>query len=317
MSAIEIRALCRDYGGGRADAKRAQALTDVDLTVELGEVHGLVGPNGAGKTTLCKVLSTVLEATSGTARVLGHDVTTDPAAVRRHIGIVFGGDRGLYGRLNARQNLRFWAAMYGLHGAPLRRRVDELLERLGLADRAGDRVDTFSRGMKQRLHLARGLVGDPKVLLLDEPTVGMDPVAARDFRSLVGELRAERRTLLITTHDMAEAEAVCDLVTMIDRGRVLLTDTPSAIGRVVPRHERVVAGAVPDATRRALAGLPGVVSVEPEPSGRLRVETADSSVTRIVLRLLVDAGVSDLSTQRPNLEDAYLHLIGDRGMAVG
>ncbi|MFF1476332.1 ABC transporter ATP-binding protein [Streptomyces sp. NPDC058301] len=317
MSAIEIRALCRDYGEGRAGAKRTQALSDVDLTVELGEVHGLVGPNGAGKTTLCKILSTVLEATSGTAGVLGHDVTTDPAAVRRHIGIVFGGDRGLYGRLNARQNLRFWAAMYGLHGAALRLRVDELLERLGLADRAGDRVDTFSRGMKQRLHLARGLVGDPRVLLLDEPTVGMDPVAARDFRSLVGELRAERRTVLMTTHDMAEAEAVCDLVTMIDRGRVLLTDTPSAIGRVVPRYERVVAGAVPEATREALAALPGVVSVEQEPSGRLGVETADSSVTRVVLRLLVEAGVSELTTQRPNLEDAYLHLIGDRGMTVG
>ncbi|GGP85388.1 ABC transporter ATP-binding protein [Streptomyces melanogenes] len=317
MSAIEIRALCRDYGVGRAGDKRTQALSDVDLTVELGEVRGLVGPNGAGKTTLCKILSTVLEATSGSAQVLGHDAATDAATVRRHIGIVFGGDRGLYGRLNARQNLRFWAAMYGLHGAPLRLRVDELLERLGLADRAGDRVDTFSRGMKQRLHLARGLVGDPRVLLLDEPTVGMDPVAARDFRSLVGEMRAEGRTVLITTHDMAEAEAVCDLVTMIDRGRVLLTDTPSAIGEVVPRHERVVAGAVPEQTRQALTALPGVVSVEQEPSGRLRVETADSSVTGTVLRLLVEAGVSDLSTQRPNLEDAYLHLIGDRGMAVG
>ena len=317
MSAIEIRALCRDYGVGRAGDNRTQALSDVDLTVELGEVRGLVGPTGAGKTTLCKILSTVLEATSGSAKVLGHDAATDAAAVRRRIGIVFGGDRGLYGRLSARQNLRFWAAMYGLHGAPLRLRVDELLERLGLADRAGDRVDTFSRGMKQRLHLARGLVGDPRVLLLDEPTVGMDPVAARDFRSLVGEMRAEGRTVLITTHDMAEAEAVCDLVTMIDRGRVLLTDTPSAIGEVVPRHERVVAGAVPAETRQALTALPGVVRVEQEPSGRLRVETADSSVTRSVLRLLVEAGVSDLSTQRPNLEDAYLHLIGDRGMAVG
>ncbi|MFK8906912.1 ABC transporter ATP-binding protein [Streptomyces sp. YS-3] len=317
MSAIETRALCRDYGEGRAGARRSHALTDVDLTVEAGEVHGLVGPNGAGKTTLCKILSTVLEATSGTASVLGHDVGTDAAAVRRDIGIVFGGDRGLYGRLSARQNLRFWAAMYGLHGPALRLRVDELLERLGLADRAGDRVDTFSRGMKQRLHLARGLVGDPKVLLLDEPTVGMDPVAARDFRGLVGEMRAERRTVLMTTHDMAEAEAVCDLVTMIDRGRVLLTETPAEIGRVVPRHERVVAGGVPAATRQALAALEGVLAVEAEPSGRLRVETADSSVTRTVLRLLVEAGVCELSTQRPNLEDAYLHLIGDRGMAVG
>ncbi|MEU1075483.1 MULTISPECIES: ABC transporter ATP-binding protein [unclassified Streptomyces] len=317
MSAIETRALCRDYGEGRAGGRRAHALTEVDLIVEVGEVHGLVGPNGAGKTTLCKILSTVLEATSGTATVLGHDVSTEAAAVRRDIGIVFGGDRGLYGRLSARQNLRFWAAMYGLHGLALRLRVDELLERLGLADRAGDRVDTFSRGMKQRLHLARGLVGDPKVLLLDEPTVGMDPVAARDFRGLVGEMRAERRTVLMTTHDMAEAEAVCDLVTMIDRGRVLLTETPAEIGRVVPRYERVVAGGVPAGTRQALADLEGVLAVEAEPSGRLRVETADSSVTRTVLRLLVEAGVSELATQRPNLEDAYLHLIGDRGMAVG
>lgn len=315
MTAVVTRALTRRYRAPKT-GNEVSALDGVDLTVERGEVYGLLGPNGAGKTTLCRILSTILLPTSGTAEVMGLDVVRDTARVKQSIGIVFGGDRGLYGRLTVRENIRFWAALYGLHGSALRGRTDALLERLGLADRAGDRVDTLSRGMKQRLHLARGLVADPRLLVLDEPTVGMDPVAAHDFRALVGELREDGRTVLLTTHDMAEAEAVCDRVSLVDRGRIVATKAPSEIGALISRHERVEAGPVPPGAAEALGRLPGVVSVEPADGGRLRIGTRDTDATRAVLRLLVDAGVTSVTTGRPGLEEVYLHLVGDRGMAV-
>ena len=315
MNAVETRRLVRQYGG-RGSAGIV-ALNGVDVDIEVGEVRGLLGPNGAGKTTLCKILCTVLLPSQGTASVLGYDVVSQADRVKRSVGIVFGGDRGLYGRLSARQNLRFWGAIYGLHGTALRGRVDGLLDRVGLTDRNDERVDNFSRGMKQRLHLARGLISDPPVLILDEPTVGMDPVAAHDFRNLIHELRSDQRTVLLTTHDMVEAEAVCDRVTLVDRGRTLLTERPDAVGAMVSRYERVDAGGVDPALRERITLLPGVVSLTGQTGSRIRVETDGAAATREVLALLVAGGVTRLATSRPNLEEVYLHLIGSRGMGVG
>jgi ABC-2 type transport system ATP-binding protein len=290
------------------------ALAGVDLRIRRGEIHGLLGPNGAGKTTLCKILSTVLLPTDGTARVLGHDVVDDVDAVRRRIGIVFGGERGLYGRLSARQNLRYWGALHRLSDTDARVRADALLARVGLGDRADDRVETFSRGMKQRLHLARGLIGDPPVLLLDEPTTGMDPVAARDFRALVEELRAEGRTILLTTHDMVEAETVCDRVTLIDRGRILATESPRTLATWISRYERVDVEAADPQVLERVRGLPGVAAVEARADGSARVETDADGATAAVLAALVEAGVTSVRTSLPSLEEVYLHVVGDRGL---
>jgi ABC-2 type transport system ATP-binding protein len=320
VTALETHALTRRYerkGRRKSVTDAVLALDEVDLTVERGEVYGLLGPNGAGKTTLCRILSTILLPTSGTARVMSHDVVQEADRVKSSIGIVFGGDRGLYARLTVRDNLRFWAALYGLNGHDLRRRCEGLLERMGLSERAADRVDTLSRGMKQRLHLARGLVADPPLLILDEPTAGMDPVAARDFRTLVSQLRADGRTVLLTTHDMAEAEAVCDRVSLMDHGRIVATGAPTEIGAVISRFERVEASGVPGELAVALTALPGVVSVRSTTEDRTRIETADASATRLVLRRLVDAGATGIATGRPSLEEVYLHVIGDRGMVVG
>lgn len=317
--AVQVRRLRREFSGGRKSST-VTALDDVDLVIPAGEVHGLLGPNGAGKTTLCKILSTVLLPTSGQASVRGHDVVRETAAVRRIIGIVFGGERGLYTRLTARQNLEFWAAMYGLRGRTLRRRVEAMLGQIGLADRADDRVEGFSRGMKQRLHLARGLIGDPQVVLLDEPTTGMDPVAAREFRSLVGGLRDDGRTVLLTTHDMAEAEAVCDRVTLIDNGRVLATERPAALSGWISTYSRVDARDVP-AERvpqliRELGDIPGVAGVHAvQPSG-IRVETADADAAPQIIRHLLDSGINSVATSNPDLEEIYLHIIGERGLRV-
>src|SRR5688572_29322470 len=198
MSAIEVRELTRTYKR-KNGSPEVLALEGVTLDIEEGEVRGLLGPNGAGKTTLVRILCTVLLPTSGRASVFGLDVERDAKAVRKIIGIVFGGERGLYWNLTGRQNLEYWAALYRVPVHETPRRVNRLLERVGLSDRADDLVEAYSRGMKQRLHLARGLIGDARILFLDEPTTGMDPIAAQDFRGIVRELRSEGRTVLLTT----------------------------------------------------------------------------------------------------------------------
>ncbi|WKE68288.1 ABC transporter ATP-binding protein [Streptomyces sp. WP-1] len=319
-AAVSVRALRRTFrtGGRRrgADTGERVALQGIDLDIAEGEVHGLLGPNGAGKTTLCKILSTVLLPSSGSVHVLGHDVAADPGAVRPLIGIVFGGERGLYDRLTARQNLVYWASLYGMSGRRLATRSAELLEQLGLGAHADDRVERFSRGMKQRLHLARGLVHDPQVVLLDEPTAGMDPVSAHGFRDLVTGLRAEGRTVLVTTHDMGEAEAICDRVTLINRGTVVASATPAELGAWVAESERVVARDVPPGVLARLTGLTDVEVVPADAQGLTVLRVGPGGDTSAVLQLLVGAGVRELSTSQPGLEEVYLRLIGRRGMEV-
>lgn len=315
---VEVVDLRREYVAKRRrrDTQHVVALDGVSLTVEPGTVHGLLGSNGAGKTTLVKILSTILLPTSGTARVFGHDVSTEPAAVRRCIGLVLGGDRGVYGSLTGRRNLEYWAALYGLDARQGRQRAGELLERLGLGDRADSRVETYSRGMKQRLHLARGLLGDSQLLIFDEPTVGMDPVAARAFRDLVRELLADGRSMLLTTHDMAEAEELCHQVTLIADGTVLATESPRTLSGWIDAYEYVDVGQVPVGVVDELALLDGVASVQPRPDGGVRISTVAAGTTAVVLRRLLDAGVTGIQTCRPNLDEVYVRLIGDRGLEV-
>lgn len=319
MGVVEVRDLTRVYftGKRRRSKEEVVALNGVDLEIAEGEVHGLLGPNGAGKTTLVKILSTVLLPTSGTASVLGFDVVEHTEEVRRRIGLVFGGERGLYLRLTPRRILRYWAALYKLPDDIGAERTERLIDRVGLAEWADRRVETFSRGMKQRLHLARGLIADPPVLFLDEPTTGMDPVSAHDFRDLIGDLRAEGRTVLLTTHDMAEAEAVCDRITLLDRGVILGTKTPATVAEWLGSFERVEAAQVPEAVVEQIRGLDGVTSVALMDGDGIRVHTETSEAVRGVLSLLIDAGVTDLRTSRPSLEEVYLHVFGrDRGMTV-
>lgn len=298
------------------------ALADVDLSLAAGAVHGLLGPNGAGKTTLCRIASTVLTPTSGQLLVHGHDVVREPAQVRRSIGIVFGGDRGLYGRLTARENLEFWCAMNGVPRSRTRHRVEQLLERLGLTARTEELVETFSRGMKQRLHLARGLVADPPLLLLDEPTVGMDPVSAHEFRRLITELRGEGRTVLLTTHDMAEAQALCDTVTFIDAGRVVGAGTPETVRAL--RAEGGVRVRVHDLTSSAhdhlVRALPGVAA-EHDEQARTTDLVVDTDALPDVVEVVLSLGHRSVTTGSPSLEDVYLGLLAhrdgtDRGMDV-
>jgi ABC-2 type transport system ATP-binding protein len=312
--AVEVNEICRTFEPRKKPP--VVALEGVSLSIPPGEIHGLLGPNGAGKTTLVKILSTVLLPTSGHARVLGHDVVDETRAVRPLIGIVFGGERGLYWRLTGRQNLEYWCALYKLSARETKARAQRLIERVGLAERADERVETYSRGMKQRLHLARGLVGEATVLFLDEPTTGMDPLAAREFRTLIAELRDEGRTILLATHDMVEAETVCDRVTLIDRGKIVATESPRTLGRVISRFQRIDVEGVDAAVLseiRSFAGVSGVTDVD---GGGARIEVDEEGATLVVLARVVEAGATSVKTSLPSLEEVYVQLIGDRGLEL-
>lgn len=312
IAMVDVRRTFR----GRRGGEEVTALAGLDLEVERGAIHGILGPNGAGKTTTVKVLTTLLIPTSGEARVDGLDVVREVREVRKRIGLLLGGERGLHDRLSARENLRYAGVLYGFDRRTAQSKADDLLERVGLGRVRDERVEGFSRGMKQRVHLARSLVGDPVVLFLDEPTTGLDPVAALEFRRLVQELAAEDRTILLTTHDMAEAEEVCDRVTLIADGRVLATESPASLGQLISRYGRIDAELPRADLRDRLGRLPAVRSIEDLPDGRVRIEPTNESATNEVLLLLAQEGVTSVATSRPSLAEVYLHHFGDRGMAV-
>jgi ABC-2 type transport system ATP-binding protein len=312
-AAVATESLGRVYhahGSGRRGQTPVIALHDLTMTVSHGEVHGLLGPNGAGKSTLMKLLSTILLPTSGSARVCGYDVVRQTAAVRGMIAVVFGGDRGLYPRLTGRQNLSYWAALYQLDHRMARQRVEDLLDRFRLRDRADKRVETYSTGMRQRLHLARGLLSSPRLLLLDEPTNGLDPVAAAELRDEIRAIAADGRTVLLATHDMAEAEAVCERVTLIDHGALVLTDSIRNLARRVFRCERVEVVGASEALLQRVRGLPGVTSVTAASSEAALIEVSSADAVGQLLYDLVSAGVTSVRTTPPNLEDIYLRLVG-------
>jgi ABC-2 type transport system ATP-binding protein len=317
--AIDVCDLSRVFPADRFGSKTITALAAVNLRVAGGEVHGLLGPNGAGKTTLCKILATILLPSSGSARVCGYDVVDQADEVRRQIGLVLGGDRGLYVKLTADQNLQFWAAMYGLARGETAQRIRVVLDRVGLSGVTGN-VEKFSRGMKQRLHLARGLLADPAVLILDEPTIGLDPAAAIAFRDLVRDVAGRHTTILMTTHDMQEAEAVCDRVSLINEGRIIATESPRSLSALISTFERIDVSDLDASTADTLAvqlgELPGVATTCVTADGTLRIETCASGAVSHVLRFLLDHGHVQVSVGRPALSEVYMHLIGDRGMQV-
>ena len=317
--AIEIDDLRKVYVSKRGTFRRTSventALAGISLAIRPGELFGLLGPNGAGKTTTVKILTTLLLPTSGTARVLGSDVVHQTSTVRRRIGFVFGGDRGLYWRLSGIDNLRYFADLYRIPPDVSRVRIDELLERLGLAGREHDKVELYSRGMKQRLHLARGLLNDPEVLFLDEPTIGLDPVGARELRVLVRELSNAGKTIFLTTHYMFEADAICDRIAVIKKGTIVAEGTPSSIKREVEDMgvvEFEVDG-LPDHVLERLRGLDGVSSVIAEERDLTQVVTVHcdrpGDLVAQLASLLEGGAFSRVSVREPTLEDAYVRLI--------
>lgn len=291
------------------------ALSDVSFSVEPGELFGLLGPNGAGKTTSIKILTTLLLPSSGRARVLGHDPASEPARVRPLIGYVFGGDRGLYDRLSARDNLSYFADVYRVPARQKGRRIDELLEVVGLRGRDRERVETFSRGMRQRLHIARGLLHDPPVLFLDEPTIGLDPVGARELRETVSSLRDVGKTILLTTHYMYEADELCGRVAVINGGRIVAEGTPASLKANIADRTMVEVEAigVDEGLLERIRALPGVSSVVVEEGAGSQTVLVQSSLgVRLIqplIGLLTGVTVIAVTAREPTLEDAYVALV--------
>lgn len=205
------------------------AVEDISFDIKQGELFGIVGPNGAGKTTTVKMLSTLLLPTSGTASIFGLDILRDTAKIRARIGFTFGGNKGLYGRLSGLDNLRYFAELYKIDPDVIPGRIQELFETVGLTGREQDRVETYSSGMQQRLHLARAMLHDPELIFLDEPTIGIDPIGAREIRQLVKELVKRGKTVLLTSHYMHEVEELCDRIAIVNHGKIIALDTPAAL----------------------------------------------------------------------------------------
>ncbi len=319
-AAVEVVGLERSYQSGtgvlRRRSRKIEALRGITFSIERGELFGLLGPNGAGKTTTIKVLTTLLLPSAGTARVLGFDVARQTREVRRRIGYVFGGDRGLYYRLSALDNLRYFADVYRVPARAQRARIDELLELVGLKGRERERVEAYSRGMRQRLHIARGLLHDPPVLFLDEPTMGLDPVGARELRRTIARLQEAGKTILLTTHYMFEADELCQRIAVICGGRIVATGTPADLkGRVADRTiVEIEAFGASDAMIERLRSVAGVASVSVELREQAQVILVQASrgaeLVQPLLRELEDARVGKVVPRPPTLEDAYVDLVG-------
>ena len=290
-------------------------MTDVSFSVGEGELFGLLGPNGAGKTTTVKMLTTLLIPTSGRATVAGHDVEKDPREVQKRIGFIFGGERGLYWRLSAEDNLRYFASLYQVDPDELGKRIPRLLELVGLGDRGTEKVEGYSRGMKQRLHVARTLLHDPDILFLDEPTIGLDPVGARDFRQVIRGLKDDGKTILLTTHYMYEADLLCERIGVIDHGRIVAMDSPSELKKLVSDLSVVeieLFGAPDEVTHRlrSIAGVEAVSVEQHEQRQLLLVQTprGPEALPEIIARL-DGYKMGRAQVREPTLEDAYIRLV--------
>src|SRR6184192_2213082 len=301
MAAIEAAELRRTYkthtGTFRRRAKEIEAVRGISFAVEPGELFGLLGPNGAGKTTTIKMLITLLIPTGGSARVLGLDVVRQAREVRRRIGYVFGGERGVYERLSGYDNLRYFAELYGVPPREQKARIELLLEMVGLKGREHERAEGYSRGMKQRLHVARGLLHDPDVVFLDEPTIGLDPVGARELRATISTLVEAGKTVLLTTHYLFEADALCDRIAVIAQGRIVAEGTPADLKRTVADLTvvEIEAFGASEHVIQRLRGVEGVASVaveEQEQAQLIRVQAASGlELTQPLLRELDGARV--------------------------
>ena len=308
-TAIAARSLRRTFKGG------IEAVRDIDMTVATGEVFGFLGPNGAGKTTTVRMLCTLLPPTSGSATVAGLDVVADAAAVRRRIGVALQ-EIGLDPVQTGRELLELQCGLYGITGAAARKRAEELLELLGLADAADRRTKTYSGGMKRRLDLASALVHSPEVLFLDEPTTGLDPASRRTIWEEVRRINTAGATIFLTTQYLEEADQLCDRLAIIDDGRIVAEGTPARL-KAEMGHDVVsvsLGGADPEATQAALGELPGLERVVVE-SGALAlyVEDGAGSIAEIVRRLDRDhIQVGAISVSRPSLDDVFLDATGRR-----
>ena len=304
--AIEVNHLKKSFGD-------LQAVQDASFKAEAGEVLSLLGPNGAGKSTTISMLSGLLAPTEGDASIMGHSVTKEPEAAKKSLGVV-PQDIALYPDLSARENLVFWGKMYGLRGAALKQRVDEVLDIIGLADRQKDHVGKFSGGMKRRVNIGAALLHKPAVIIMDEPTVGIDPQSRRHILDNVKELNRQGMTVLYTTHYMEEAAELSDHIAIMDKGRVIAYGTHDELIKLVGEETRIDLTLNVEAEKvlgawQAVEGVTGIDATD----GKVTALVDDSN--RVLPRLFeaaskVNVRITSVDIQEPNLETVFLHLTG-------
>jgi ABC-2 type transport system ATP-binding protein len=329
--AVQCDDLGRTYkirGARRGDtgAREIVALDAVTLDIERGELFGLLGPNGAGKTTLIKILATLLLPTRGTARVLGYDVVDQTKVIRGQISMVSGGETSGYGLLTVEENLWMFARFYGLESSVARHRIAELLEIVGIADRARSKVSDLSTGLRQKMNFVRGFISDPTVVFLDEPTLGLDVTAARHVRDYVRQWLREHpdRTILLTTHYMAEADELCNRLAIIDRGRLLALDSPWALKQALRREVVFTLKVAPlgppparDDMVESVSGVRQVTVADREGYTELQLILASEERLTGVLDHIASRGSSLIALEKreATLEDVFIDLVG-RGLDV-
>jgi ABC-2 type transport system ATP-binding protein len=306
LKAVEVQDLFKNFG-------EIQAVRGVSFAVEAGRLFSLLGPNGAGKTTTINILAGLVKPTSGDARVFGHSVTREPMEVKKRIGVV-PQDIALYPDLSARENLAFWGRMYGLRGASLVQRIDEVLELTGLAERKKGRVSTFSGGMKRRLNIGIALMPRPQLLILDEPTVGIDPQSRRHILDKVKELNRQGMTVLYTTHYMEEAQELSDRIFIMDEGRIIASGTHEELVKIVGGLDRVDLTTNVEIARIAenWRSVEGVRSLSAEGEKMtLLVEDSNAVLPRLFESAVrLGARITSVEVHEPNLESVFLHLTG-------
>lgn len=302
--------------------KNILAVNNVSIKIKKGELFGLLGPNGAGKTTLIKTLCTLLWPNAGTALISGYDIRSEPAKVRGSIGTVLDIHMGWYGRLSCRQNLLFYAQLYGVPASRIQKRIWEVLELVGLTEKADDWQQKLSSGMKRKLDMARALLPDPPILLLDEPTLQLDPSSARKFRKTVKEELCNRqgKTVLWTTHNIDEAEEICDRVAIMHKGKIVAIGDPEEVKALVGSGENIVVeaeGITPELLT-CIEKLEGVVSITLTQQlldvSQLKIGVRDIGVSPLISQIIVEGGgrLHSIKAERPTLEDTLIRLIGEK-----
>ncbi|MCI0700741.1 MAG: ABC transporter ATP-binding protein [Planctomycetia bacterium] len=300
------------------EAQEFIALDQVSLEVPQGELFGLLGPNGAGKTTLIKILTTLLAPSAGTAQVDGLDVVKDAQKIRPLINMVSGGESSGYGILNVRENLWLFARIYGVPTALAKERIERMLGVVGMTEKGDSRISHLSTGQRQKMNFCRGFITDPKILFLDEPTLGLDVTSARGIRAFIKEWMKEKpdRTLLLTTHYMAEADELCDRLAIIDKGKVLACDSPANLKRQVQKYPLYELSLAPGANGWAeVESLPGVhqsTATTTPTTVELKVSLHDEPAIGAVVQSLVTSGGRILTMKKvePTLEDVFIERVG-------
>ena len=305
-NAIEVHGLVKQFGD-------LVAVNHLDMTLRRGELTSLLGPNGAGKTTTVRILTTLLPPNAGDIVIRGHRLPAENERIKPLLGLV-PQEIALYGTLSARQNLRFFGGLYGFSGAQLDERVEKLLADVRLSERADDRVSTFSGGMQRRVNIAMGLVHDPEIIFMDEPTVGLDPISRTAIWEIIEELKAGGKTIVLTTHYMEEAETLSDRVVIVDHGKVIAAGTPAELTRqtgVETTFILTVAGNSSACAER-LRKLPGILRVD-SVDGRLTVyaESKSGQLVRVIQAALEEGlDVHSAEVMGPNLGAVFLHFTG-------